>query len=164
MLIIMLTILKKGQESPRMGPPPTFWPFMVSLGTVIQHMLILQWEYSEVQGLLEVESSAILALIGCNQISPPPLNKNMECFMNTHPSLLRDHTNLLCIIPVLVNVLPKWVFFFSPFEVIIWFLLFDLLIVAGYTNSFLILAHPCILFSSFLFSFMLECSWLIMLP
>ena len=35
MLIVMLTSLKKWQESPRTGPPPTLWPFMISLGTVM---------------------------------------------------------------------------------------------------------------------------------
>ena len=32
---IIPTILEKGQGFPRIGPPPTFWPFMVGLRTVI---------------------------------------------------------------------------------------------------------------------------------
>ena len=33
---IITTILEKGQGFPRIGPPPTFWPFMVlGLGTVM---------------------------------------------------------------------------------------------------------------------------------
>ena len=31
---ILPTISGKGQGFPGIGPPPTFWPFMVSLGTV----------------------------------------------------------------------------------------------------------------------------------
>ena len=33
---IIPTILEKGQRFPETGPPPpTFWPFMVGLGTVM---------------------------------------------------------------------------------------------------------------------------------
>ena len=32
---IIPTIGGKGQRFPGIGPPPTFWPFMVSLGTVM---------------------------------------------------------------------------------------------------------------------------------
>ena len=32
---IIPTILEKEQRFPGTGPPPTFWPFMVGLGTVM---------------------------------------------------------------------------------------------------------------------------------
>ena len=32
---IIPAILRKGQGFPGIGPPPTFWPFMVGLGTVM---------------------------------------------------------------------------------------------------------------------------------
>ena len=32
---VILTILGKGQRFPGIGPPLTFWPFMVSLGRVM---------------------------------------------------------------------------------------------------------------------------------
>ena len=31
----ILTILEKGQGFPGIGEPPTFWPFLVGLGTVM---------------------------------------------------------------------------------------------------------------------------------
>ena len=31
----ILTILEKGQGFPGIGAPPTFWPFLVGLGTVM---------------------------------------------------------------------------------------------------------------------------------
>ena len=36
-------------------------------------------------------------------------SKNMECFMNLHVILHRGHANLLCMAPVLVYALLKWV-------------------------------------------------------
>ena len=32
---IIPTILEKGPRFPGIGPPPTFWPFMVGLGTLM---------------------------------------------------------------------------------------------------------------------------------
>ena len=31
----ILTSLEKGRGFPGIGPPPSFWPFLVSLGTVM---------------------------------------------------------------------------------------------------------------------------------
>ena len=74
---------EKGQGFPGIGPLPTFWPFTVSLGTVmaplcvcgggtLSYANILQRVHNEARGLPEVESSTILGLIGSNQFSLYP--------------------------------------------------------------------------------------------
>ena len=65
----------KGWGFPGIGPLATFWPFTVSLLELSWHLWVcylayanvLQCAYNEAQGLLAVESSAILDLIGSNQ-------------------------------------------------------------------------------------------------
>ena len=60
--IIIPIILKKGWGFPGTGPPPAFWPFVVSLRTV---MALLNVSFSllicnkVVYSLVEVDSSAI---------------------------------------------------------------------------------------------------------
>ena len=63
----------KGWGFPGIGPPPTL-TFMVSLGTVLAPvvvsftlMMCYKECYTEAQGLVEVDSSSILDLVGSNQ-------------------------------------------------------------------------------------------------
>ena len=71
---IIPSILGSWRGFPGSGPPLTFWPFVVGLRTVmvpvgvsVKYTNILQWAHNESQGLLGVQCSAILDLIGCNQ-------------------------------------------------------------------------------------------------
>lgn len=65
----------EGQGFPGVGPPPTFWTFMVIASEMSGHLWacrfiyanVLQGVYDKVQGLLEVESSALLDLVGATQ-------------------------------------------------------------------------------------------------
>ena len=69
---IIPTIWGKGQGFPGIGSPPTFWRFMVGLKTVMEHvgvsfsmpMYYNERTMNEAQGLLEVESSTFLDLVG----------------------------------------------------------------------------------------------------
>ena len=76
--IIPIT-LGEGWRSPGMGPPPTFWPFMVNLITVVAlvfvsfGMLICYSEHTmrlknHIMMPLEVESFPILDLVGSNHV------------------------------------------------------------------------------------------------
>ena len=79
--IIPIT-LGEGWRSPGIGPPPTFWPFMVSLITVMALVFVsfgmLIW-YNEhtmrpknhIMMLLEVKSFPILDLVGSNHVLLP---------------------------------------------------------------------------------------------
>ena len=76
------TSLEKGRGFLGPGPPHTFWPFMVCLRTVMtltdmSFSLLVHYServYNEASGLLDVDSSAILDLVGSNHFLSCPMS------------------------------------------------------------------------------------------
>ena len=101
---IIPTILGKGWRFPGIGPPPTFWPFMVSLWAVMAPVgvsfswcIILEWAYSEAHSLLEVEPPAILDLVGSNQflLYPQGLCHSFKGCVLTPSLLFQSHLSVV---------------------------------------------------------------------
>ena len=127
---IIPAISGKGQRFPGIGPPPTFgflWlASELSWCLWVCHLAnALQWAYTEAQGLLEVESSAILDLVGSNQFLSCPMAMSIllkGCALP--PSLLfqyhtgyltsfahycsGDSSVLLCCVLQLLNSIPLY--------------------------------------------------------
>ena len=73
---IIPTILSKGQTLPRIGPCPLFDLLCLALelswchwGYCLTYANLLQWIYNEAQGLLGVQSSAMLELVIFNHFT-----------------------------------------------------------------------------------------------
>lgn len=67
----------RGAGFPGIGLPPTFWPFMVGLRTLVvpvgMSLSMLMCCYNEAQGPMEVKLSTNLDLVGSNRfLSYPP--------------------------------------------------------------------------------------------
>ena len=69
---IIPTILGKAGRLPGVGPRPTFCSLMVNLGTVMAPLGVSFHLLIEDQGLVEVDLSTILDLLGSNQFMSCP--------------------------------------------------------------------------------------------